>query len=109
MREATIRVGVKFEAPAMPAGTCSHPPAELATSRIDIMNQRSAASANQPAFGACPTCGCRFPIASSSSMPFCSERCQQVDLGRWLGEEIGLPHEGDPGETPVEYRDEADA
>jgi endogenous inhibitor of DNA gyrase (YacG/DUF329 family) len=29
-----------------------------------------------------------------------------VDLGRWLEEDIGLPHEGDPGDTPVEYRDE---
>lgn len=24
-------------------------------------------------------------------MPFCSARCQQVDLRRWLGEEYSLP------------------
>ncbi len=29
-----------------------------------------------------------------------------VDLGHWLDEDIGLPHEGEPGETPVEYLDE---
>jgi endogenous inhibitor of DNA gyrase (YacG/DUF329 family) len=26
-------------------------------------------------------------------MPFCSERCRQVDLGRWLDEAYGLPIE----------------
>ena len=29
-----------------------------------------------------------------------------IDLGRWLNEEYGLPHEGDPGDAPVEIRDE---
>jgi endogenous inhibitor of DNA gyrase (YacG/DUF329 family) len=24
-------------------------------------------------------------------MPFCSQRCRQVDLGRWLDERYGLP------------------
>jgi len=31
-----------------------------------------------------------------------------IDLGRWFNEDIGVPHEGSPGETPVEYRDEED-
>ena len=26
-------------------------------------------------------------------MPFCSERCRLIDLGRWLDEEIGVPVE----------------
>lgn len=26
-------------------------------------------------------------------MPFCSERCQRIDLGRWLDERYGLPYE----------------
>lgn len=29
-----------------------------------------------------------------------------IDLGRWFNEEIGVPHEGDSGDVPVEYRDE---
>lgn len=33
--------------------------------------------------------------------PFCSEKCQLIDLGRWLDEEIGVPHEGGHGETPT--------
>lgn len=35
-------------------------------------------------------------------MPFCGTRCQQIDLGRWFGEEIGLPVEPEDefGEQP---------
>jgi len=29
-------------------------------------------------------------------MPFCSERCRLLDLGRWLNEEQGLPVYPDP-------------
>ncbi|PQO38256.1 DNA gyrase inhibitor YacG [Blastopirellula marina] len=25
------------------------------------------------------------------AMPFCSERCRQIDLGQWLDEEYALP------------------
>ena len=41
---------------------------------------------------ACPTC--KKPVAPRSEnpgFPFCSMRCRQVDLGRWLGEEFRLP------------------
>ena len=44
----------------------------------------------------CQICGSHFEPCLSSSLPFCSPRCQQVDLGRWLNEEQGLPI--DPGE-----------
>lgn len=54
----------------------------------------------------CPTCGRRFLLDETGTPPFCSERCQLVDLGRWLDEEHGLPFEGEPGETPVEYQDQ---
>ena len=29
-------------------------------------------------------------------MPFCSKRCQEIDLGMWLNESYGIPFEGDP-------------
>ena len=29
------------------------------------------------------------------SRPFCSERCQLIDLGRWFGEGYALPQEGE--------------
>lgn len=54
----------------------------------------------------CSTCGTRFLLDETDTPPFCSERCQLVDLGRWLDEANGLPFEGDPGDAPVEYREE---
>ncbi len=66
-----------------------------------------AQGSNQPAvYVTCPTCQRRFLLDETPTPPFCSERCQLVDLGRWLDEENGLPFEGDPGDSPVEYRED---
>ncbi len=54
----------------------------------------------------CSTCGRRFILQHSPVPPFCSERCQMIDLGHWLDESIGVPFEGDSGDTPIEYRDD---
>jgi endogenous inhibitor of DNA gyrase (YacG/DUF329 family) len=40
----------------------------------------------------CPTCGAAFEADSSNSLPFCSARCKQIDLGRWLSEKQTLPY-----------------
>lgn len=69
------------------------------------MKARPSKSAHNAASRQCPTCGRRYLADESESLPFCSERCQLADLGRWLDEDIGLPHEGDPGEAPVEFLD----
>lgn len=42
----------------------------------------------------CSTCGRPFHIDETPTPPFCSERCQLIDLGRWLDEDISVPHEG---------------
>ncbi len=42
----------------------------------------------------CSTCGEPFRVDETPTPPFCSERCQLVDMGRWLDEEISVPHEG---------------
>jgi endogenous inhibitor of DNA gyrase (YacG/DUF329 family) len=39
----------------------------------------------------CPTCGREFDSQQTAAMPFCSERCRLIDLGRWLDEEHRLP------------------
>ena len=39
----------------------------------------------------CPTCHKRFEPAESKAPPFCSDRCRQIDLGRWLSEEQRVP------------------
>ena len=38
----------------------------------------------------CPTCDRPFDPRISVSMPFCSHRCREIDLGRWLDEGHGL-------------------
>lgn len=52
----------------------------------------------------CPTCKQEFDEAASEAMPFCSERCRLIDLGRWLDESHSLPRMPDPDadETPDE-------
>ena len=41
----------------------------------------------------CPICEKQFDPAASPAMPFCSERCRQIDLGRWLREVYSVPVE----------------
>jgi uncharacterized protein len=36
----------------------------------------------------CPICGRR---SSEANRPFCTPRCQEVDLGRWLGGVYRIP------------------
>lgn len=52
----------------------------------------------------CPVCKREFEPANSSALPFCSERCRTIDLGRWLGETYSLPvvPEPDADELPDE-------
>lgn len=45
---------------------------------------------------ACPICGKQIPPKphpSSPVMPFCSERCRDVDLARWFSESYPVPIE----------------
>ena len=44
----------------------------------------------------CPACGGQFDPAHSMAVPFCSQRCRQIDLGRWLDERQSLPVLRDP-------------
>ena len=54
----------------------------------------------------CPTCKTEFDPAHSTAMPFCSERCREIDLGRWLDERQGLPVLPDPDEEPAEGQED---
>jgi endogenous inhibitor of DNA gyrase (YacG/DUF329 family) len=58
----------------------------------------------------CPTCSQPFDPQLSRSMPFCSDRCRQIDLRRWLNEDISIPYRDlgdDDGSTRQdEYGDE---
>ena len=40
----------------------------------------------------CPTCKHEvLPGPGNPAFPFCSQRCREIDLGRWLGEEYRIP------------------
>jgi len=41
----------------------------------------------------CPICGRSFTTTDSPALPFCSDRCRQIDLGRWLRECYSVPVE----------------
>ena len=43
----------------------------------------------------CSICGRLFDVGETRTLPFCSERCRQIDLGRWLREYYGVPVERD--------------
>lgn len=44
----------------------------------------------------CPSCDMLVDaVESHAFLPFCSERCRLIDLGRWLNEEHALPCDDD--------------
>jgi len=55
----------------------------------------------------CPRCGERSILDQSNPWrPFCSERCQLIDLGKWASGEYAIPAEeespsSDGSETPA--------
>lgn len=50
----------------------------------------------------CPRCGQETPYHPDNTYrPFCSERCQLIDLGQWADESHRIP--GQP--VPTDYED----
>lgn len=49
----------------------------------------------------CPTCG---KPADEKYKPFCSKRCADIDLGRWLKEGYRIETDEVPGEDDPENR-----
>ena len=48
----------------------------------------------------CPTCGATVTWNEKSAFrPFCSKRCQLIDLGEWADEEKRIPSSGDLSES----------
>jgi endogenous inhibitor of DNA gyrase (YacG/DUF329 family) len=39
----------------------------------------------------CPVCDAAVDLARTPTIPFCSDRCRLIDLGRWLDESYGVP------------------
>ncbi|MEM7316957.1 MAG: DNA gyrase inhibitor YacG [Planctomycetota bacterium] len=55
----------------------------------------------------CPTCGTKFDAAHTVAMPFCSDRCRQIDLGRWFNEEYSVPATRDDWDEEDDTEDDA--
>jgi endogenous inhibitor of DNA gyrase (YacG/DUF329 family) len=61
------------------------------------MTDKSSAQSNGQHRPACPIC--QTPVEPASEhAPFCSKRCKQIDLGKWLGGHYTISR-------PVEERD----
>ena len=50
---------------------------------------------------ACPTCKKAATKDGNKVFPFCCERCQLIDLGRWLDEEYRVPDETEQPPVPA--------
>jgi hypothetical protein len=79
-------------------------------STIEAIARNSAmtdAASDKPS---CPVCD--EPVAprdENDAFPFCSKRCREVDLGRWLDEQYSIPMTADSTErTMPEASDEDD-
>lgn len=58
----------------------------------------------------CPYCGKETPFVSSNPhRPFCSERCQLLDLGKWSSEKFRIPAEEAPDLNEVNKNPETDS
>ncbi len=71
-------------------------------------DERGTAADGEQAMNAlrCPNCG-RL-LESKQHMPFCSQRCRQIDLARWLDERYTLPiyRDDEDEESQAEERGE---
>jgi endogenous inhibitor of DNA gyrase (YacG/DUF329 family) len=57
---------------------------------------------HEPSVAVCPICG---KPAVEDVRPFCSRRCADVDLGRWLTGHYRVPSErNDPEDDPPDER-----
>lgn len=57
----------------------------------------------------CPICGTTFEAESAKDrpVPFCSQRCREIDLGRWLDMEYRIPAEQELPEDDLGEREES--
>ena len=56
----------------------------------------------------CPICEKRFDPQLSAAMPFCSERCRSIDLGRWLREGYSVPVVRQDEDEEQDFSDESE-
>ena len=57
----------------------------------------------------CPVCDAPVDLVTTPTLPFCSDRCRLIDLGRWLDEAYGLPERPRPDEAAADGDEDAEA
>jgi len=57
----------------------------------------------------CPVCDAPVDLVATPPIPFCSERCRLIDLGRWLDESYGVPERRRPNGADADEADDAEA
>lgn len=55
----------------------------------------------------CPIC--HKPVQASESLPFCSDRCKQIDFFRWNDGRYAIVEPLDPNRLPEELLDKLEA
>ena len=53
----------------------------------------------------CPICG---KPSSQANHPFCSPRCQDIDLNRWLSDGYRIPTSEEPAAVPDQSAEDED-
>jgi uncharacterized protein len=56
----------------------------------------------------CPTCRCETDWDNNPHRPFCSDRCQLIDLGGWAEERYRIPGQKFDLEPGLDDDDDAD-
>jgi endogenous inhibitor of DNA gyrase (YacG/DUF329 family) len=57
----------------------------------------------------CPTCKKKFDRSKDTQfLPFCSKRCQMVDLGKWFLEDYSIASNEQPDESELEHQESED-
>ncbi|MDP1560597.1 MAG: DNA gyrase inhibitor YacG [Pirellulaceae bacterium] len=51
----------------------------------------------------CSHCGTAILVMEPNLMPFCSQRCKELDLSNWLTESYGLAYEGNDSADPSDF------
>jgi endogenous inhibitor of DNA gyrase (YacG/DUF329 family) len=57
----------------------------------------------------CPVCDAAVDLTKTPTVPFCSDRCRLIDLGRWLDEGYSVPVPRRPDDEDSDGGDDTDA
>jgi uncharacterized protein len=57
----------------------------------------------------CPICKKEPPSEDHKVAPFCSQRCKEIDLGKWLAGDYRIPERTTPADLPEDLDEDSEA